>query len=151
MVKNVIENLEKLKNELGVKYMQIGKALVEVVRKINEKGLLEHVREFKHDVTIKTSCWREGNVVRCGYATWGVVDGEIVIFRNADFTGLPDWTVSVEEFVKTMREKKLYKPLHEMAREFPSFIYNIIKDMEYRNKTLDETLTKLKVVLQILK
>lgn len=142
--------LEKIRNELDVKHKQVSKTIVEIVRKINDRKILPKMN-VEDDEKIVTLTWWDGNVKRSSWVYWAVIDGELTLFGNADYTGLRDFVHDVEDVAEELSKKRNYEALHRLAARLPIFLKKVIEAAEKKNEKLDETLTKLKTMLQILK
>ena len=147
--KVISERFEQLKEEMNIKYKQISKALIELVEKINK--VLPPINEYDDHERIEVTHWIDGNIERYSWRRWCIRNNRIMISANALYTGVPDIISEAKDEIEELSKKRKYEALHKLAQRFPIFLENILDKAERENKALDETLVKLKTMIQILK
>ena len=145
----ISERFARLKEEMNIKYNHISKVLIQLVEKLNK--ILPPIT-LADSVKIITYEWYEGgNVHRYSWIKWYIVDGKIFFLANTLYSGMSDYTIDAKEEIEKLSKDRNYKALHGIAQRLPVFLEEALTYAERENMKLDETLTKLKVILQILK
>ncbi|RLJ04541.1 MAG: hypothetical protein DRP08_01470 [Candidatus Aenigmatarchaeota archaeon] len=146
-----IQKLNQIKEELNIKSNQITKVLTELVNKLQP-----HIPpiEVVDDIELIIKCWMDGSMSRCKWCKWAITrqfdEFRLVLRCNADYTGARDWEEEPAQVIEKLKKEKRYKVIHALARRLIEFLDIVIDSAEKQASEIDETLTKLKVVINVL-
>ena len=145
------QRLAQIKDELNIKSNQITKVLTELVNKLQPHIPPIEVTD-EHEIIIR--CWRDGSMSRCKWCKWAITrqfdEFKLVLRCNADYTGARDWEEEPAQVIEKLKKEKRYKVIHALARRLIEFLARAVDEAEKQASEIDETLTKLRVVLVVI-
>jgi len=145
------QKLVQIKNELNIKSNQITRVLIELVNKL--QSYIPPI-EIVDDKELIIKCWMDGSMSRCKWCKWAITrefdEFKLVLKCNADYTGVRDWEEEPAQVIEKLKQEKRYKVIHALARRLIEFLTKAVDEAEKQISEMDETLTKLKVVLVVI-
>ena len=139
----------KLCEEFNIKTTQLGRAVRELAKKINE---LEIPIDVKDDEPFYSYGFLDGSIWRNTWYILAIRDGKLGTLGNTSYSGVPDTfdeLVDELEYFKKRRTKyQYYRYLKGLAQRLPVFLEHVKKKLEDANMEMTEAYEKINKMLK---